>query len=518
MVIDDLKYSDEVLISYLIPIDSNHKGRFKERIFGSDLEKGSFNTSYDVFLDNMTTVRSSICEKIAKLDTNKLDKILRSVAHYNGNIYYENIIQRKSTDYLPPSGKIVNEMEIFNMIDASYDMWLTSGRFDERFTEKFRNLLGLNHVLTTNSGSSANLLAISALTSYKLGDKKLNFGDEVITTAASFPTTVAPIIQNNLVPVFVDVDLGTYNANIEQVEEAISVKTKAIFLAHTLGNPFDIEGILNIAEKYDLWVIEDNCDALYSKYSKEFTGKFGHISTFSFYPAHHITMGEGGAVATDSEEIYKLLRSYRDWGRDCWCAPGKDGTCGMRFKKQLGKLPYGYDHKYIYSHMGYNMKITDWQAAVGLAQLEKLPEFVKKRKNNFNVLYNGLKEFEKYLILPEATKNSDPDWFGFPITVKNNNRFDKIRMVKYLEENRIGTRNLFAGNILRQPAFIYSNIKLRIRNSSLKNSDELTEEDFKILQNTEKIMNNTFWVGVWPGLSQLDMEYIIDKIKDFIYD
>jgi len=212
------------------------------------------------------------------------------------------------------------------------------------------------------------------------------------------------------------------------------------------------------------------------------------------------------------------LRSYRDWGRDCWCAPGKDGTCGMRFKKQLGKLPYGYDHKYIYSHMGYNMKITDWQAAVGLAQLEKLPEFVKKRKNNFNVLYNGLKEFEKYLILPEATKNSDPDWFGFPITVKNNNRFDKIRMVKYLEEKRIGTRNLFAGNILRQPAFIYSNIKLRIRNSSLKNSDELTEEDFKILQNTEKIMNNTFWVGVWPGLSQLDMEYIIDKIKDFIYD
>lgn len=515
VVIDDLKNSDNLLISYLLPKDVNVKGNFTERIFNSDLENGTLKSSHILLLDHINTIKSSNCEKIAELNRNKLDKVLRTYAHYNSEIYFKNIVQRGSRDYIPASGKVLDQKELFNMIDASYDMWLTAGRFEEAFTEKFAQLLGMNHVLTTNSGSSANLLAVTALTSYKLGDKKLNSGDEVITVAACFPTTVAPIIQNNLVPVFVDVELGTYNVNIEQVKQSITDKTRAIFLAHTLGNPFNIKEILKIVEEYDLWLIEDNCDALFSKYSGEYTGKFGHISTFSFYPAHHITMGEGGAVATNNEELYKILLSYRDWGRDCWCIPGHDNTCGMRFKKQLGKLPYGYDHKYTYSHMGYNLKITDWQAAIGLAQLEKLPEFVKKRKDNFNILYSGLKEFEKYFILPEPTEDSEPSWFGFPITVKNNDKFDQIKLVKYLEENKIGTRKLFAGNILRQPAFINSNIKLKIGNSTLKDSNELTDQDINKLQKTEDIMNKTFWIGLWPGVTKTELEYIINIITDF---
>lgn len=516
VIIDNLKNSDDLLITYLNPEDTQVKGNFKERISNFDLEDGVLKSSHIIFLDYINSVKSTNCEKIAELNKNKLDKILRQYAHYNSEIYFNNIVKRGSRDYIPASGKVLDQNELFNMIDASYDMWLTAGRFEEAFNEKFAQLLGMNHVLTTNSGSSANLLAITALTSYKLADKKLNIGDEVITAAACFPTTVAPIIQNNLIPVFVDVELGTYNVDIEQVEQAITNKTKAIFLAHTLGNPFNIKEILKITEEYDLWLIEDNCDALFSKYSGEYTGKFGHISTFSFYPAHHITMGEGGAVATNNEELHKILLSYRDWGRDCWCIPGRDDTCGMRFKKQLGKLPYGYDHKYTYSHMGYNLKITDWQAAIGLAQLQKLPEFVEKRKSNFKYLYSGLKEFEEYFILPEPTEDSEPSWFGFPITVKDNDKFDQIKLVKYLEENRIGTRKLFAGNILRQPAFINSNIKMRIGSSPLKNSNELTEKDLNKLQNTEDIMNKTFWIGIWPGINENDLEYVIDKVKDLI--
>jgi len=499
-----------------VPDNSNLVGRFRERIFNSDFNSDFLDGSFELYLDNISSVNSNKCKIIGELGRDKLDKILRTFAHYASYNHFKNITDKTSSDYIPSSGKVLDEMELFNMIDASLDMWLTAGRFDEIFTEKFSELLDINHVLTTNSGSSANLLAITALTSYKLGDKKLIDGDEVITTAVGFPTTVAPIIQNNLVPVFADVELGTYNVNIEQLEDAISDKTKAIFLAHTLGNPFDIKEILKIAEKYDLWVIEDNSDALYSKYTGQLTGTFGHISTFSFYPAHHITMGEGGAVATNHEELYKILLSYRDWGRDCWCPPGKDNTCGKRFKEQLGKLPFGYDHKYTYSHIGYNLKLTDWQAAAGIAQLDKLPEFVEKRKFNFKYLYSGLEKFENYFVLPEATENSEPAWFGFPITVKSNNKFDQIKLVKYLEENRIGTRKLFAGNILRQPAFVDSNIKLRILNSPLKNSNQLSDQDFNMLPNTEDVMNNTFWIGVWPGITEDDMEYIIDKIKDFI--
>ncbi|SNZ06184.1 CDP-6-deoxy-D-xylo-4-hexulose-3-dehydrase [Persephonella hydrogeniphila] len=458
-------------------------------------------------------------EEINKLTSIKnkdeLDKILRENIKQLSRIYFELCKKDNLRNYIPPSGKVLDENELFYMIDASLDMWLTTGRFNDEFERKLAEFIGVKYALTTNSGSSANLLAISALTSYKLGEKRLKEGDEVITVAAGFPTTVAPIIQNRLVPVFVDVEIGTYNIDTKQIEEAITDKTKAIFVAHTLGNPFNIERILEIAEKYNLWVIEDNCDALGSKYNGKYTGSFGHISTMSFYPAHHITTGEGGAVITNDYELYKIIMSFRDWGRDCWCPPGKDDTCGRRFNWKLGNLPKGYDHKYIYSHLGYNLKITDWQAALGLAQLEKLPQFIEKRKENFELLYEGLKEFEKYLILPKATENSEPAWFGFPITVKEEAPFSKFELVRYLENNRMGTRQLFAGNMLRHPAFIENDIRLRILNSDIINSKELCEEHYKLLPNTDIVMNGTFWIGVWPGLDETDIKKIKNIFTEF---
>jgi len=446
----------------------------------------------------------------------QLDKILRENLKKLSKIYFELCKKENNKKYIPPSGKVLDERELFNMIDASLDMWLTTGRFNDDFERKIADFVGVKYALTTNSGSSANLLAISALTSYKLKEKRLKAGDEVITVAAGFPTTVAPIIQNNLIPVFVDVELGTYNISPEQIEEAITEKTKAIFIAHTLGNPFNLNKVMELAEKYNLWIIEDNCDALGSKYNGKYTGSFGHISTISFYPAHHITMGEGGAVLTNDYELYKILISLRDWGRDCWCPPGKDDTCGRRFNWKLGNLPKGYDHKYIYSHLGYNLKITDWQAAIGLAQLEKLPGLIEKRKENFKLLYEGLKEFEDYLILPKATPNSDPSWFGFPITVKEESPFNKFEIVRYLESNGIGTRQLFAGNMLRHPAFIETNIKLRIRNSDIINSKELSEEHYELLPHTDKVMNGTFWIGVWPGINDDNITTIINTFETFI--
>ena len=449
-------------------------------------------------------------------DKRKLDEILRKNIKKLSKIYFELCKKDGKKTYIPPSGKVLDEKELFYMIDASLDMWLTAGRFNDEFEKKLADFVGVKYALTTNSGSSANLLAISALTSYKLGEKRLKEGNEVITVAAGFPTTVAPIIQNNLIPVFIDVEIGTYNIDVSQIEEAITEKTKAIFVAHTLGNPFNIEKILEIANKYNLWVIEDNCDALGSKYNGKYTGSFGHISTISFYPAHHITMGEGGAVLTNDYELYKIIMSFRDWGRDCWCPPGKDNTCKRRFNWQLGNLPKGYDHKYIYSHLGYNLKITDWQAAIGLAQLEKLPSFIEKRKENFKLLYEGLKEFEEYLVLPKSTPNSEPAWFGFPITVKENVPFTKLELVKYLEENNIGTRQLFAGNMLRQPAFIENNINLRIKNSGIINSKELSDKHYKLLPNTEKVMNNTLWIGVWPELDKKNINIITKKFRNFM--
>lgn len=459
-------------------------------------------------------------EKINKLTSIKnkdeLDKILREHIKHLSKIYFEFCKKENNRKYIPPSGKVLDENELFYMIDATLDMWLTTGRFNDKFEKQLAKFIDIKYALTTNSGSSANLLAISALTSYKLGERKLQEGDEVITVAAGFPTTVAPIIQNNLIPVFVDVELGTYNIDVNQIEEAITEKTKAIFVAHTLGNPFNLDKVMELAEKYNLWVIEDNCDALGSKYKGKYTGSFGHISTISFYPAHHITMGEGGAVLTNDDELYKIIMSFRDWGRDCWCPPGKDDTCKRRFNWKLGNLPKGYDHKYIYSHLGYNLKITDWQTAIGLAQLKKLPEFIEKRKENFKFLYDGLKEFEDYLILPKATPNSEPSWFGFPITIKENAPFSKFELIRYLESNGIGTRQLFAGNMLRHPAFMETNIKLRIRNSDIINSKELSEKYYELLPNTEKVMNSTFWIGVWPGLDKEDINKIIIVFRKFL--
>ncbi len=397
------------------------------------------------------------------------------------------------------AGRVYNEKEIINLVDASLDFWLTAGRFAQQFEKDFAKFLGIKYCLLTNSGSSANLLAISALTSPKLGKRRLKPGDEVITVACGFPTTINPIIQNNLIPVFVDVDLGTYNIQVEKIAKALSPKTKAIFVAHTLGNPVDLDKILKIAKKYNLWLIEDNCDALGSKYKGKYTGTFGDISTYSFYPAHHITMGEGGAVLTNNLELKRIIASFRDWGRDCWCETGHDNTCGKRFDWKLGQLPFGYDHKYIYSHIGYNLKITDMQAAIGEAQLKKLPNFIEKRRKNFQTLYNGLEKHKDYFIFPKATLKSRPSWFGFPLLVKENAPFKRAEIVDYLEKNKIVTRMLFGGNLTKQPA--YQDAKYRI---------------FGSLKNTDLIMNNFFWIGVFPGLTLEMLKYIISIFDKFL--
>lgn len=453
---------------------------------------------------------------IDKLKPQKLDEILRSLTKYYSFLHYQSITVQAKKDYIAPSGKVLDQSELFNMIDASLDMWLTTGRFNKEFEKKLAQFLGIKYALTTNSGSSANLLAISALTSPQLGDKRLKKGDEVITVAAGFPTTINPIIQNGLIPVFVDIELGIYNINPYKIEEAISEKTKAIFIAHTLGNPFDLDKVAEICNKHNLWLIEDNCDALGSKYKDKYTGTYGHIGTLSFYPAHHITTGEGGAVITNDSVLHRIIMSFRDWGRDCCCPPGTDNLCQKRFSQQHGKLPYGYDHKYVYSHAGYNLKLTDWQAAIGLAQLEKLPCFIEKRKENFKLLYEGLKEFDEYFILPEITKNSEPSLFGFLITVKENNKLNKTNLVKYLEENNIGTRQLFAGNILRQSVFVDSDIDFRIKNSPPINSSELNEEHYKMLPNTDTVMNSTFWIGIWQGITEKEINYTVKVFKKFI--
>jgi len=410
----------------------------------------------------------------------------------------------KNRDFIPGktpvryAGRFFDENEMVNLIDASLDFWLTAGRYAEEFESKFADFLGVSDAILVNSGSSANLLAISSLTSHKLGNRRLKPEDEVITVAAGFPTTVAPIVQNSLVPVFVDVNIGTYNAIPEQIKTAISPKTRAIFLAHTLGNPFDIDAVLELTKKYDLWLIEDNCDALGSTYKGKLTGTFGHLATFSFYPAHHITMGEGGCVATNDEDLARIVRSFRDWGRDCYCAPGENNTCGKRFSQQFGTLPYGYDHKYVYSHIGYNLKITDMQAAIGVAQLDKLHWFTQKRKDNFNKIYEGLSQFRERIILPEKTPHSNPSWFCFIISIREDAGFSRNELIDFLEKSGIETRNLFCGNLTRQPAFL--NIKKKIIGN---------------LRNTDFIMNNTFFIGVCPRIDEDQINYIIEKFSEF---
>jgi CDP-6-deoxy-D-xylo-4-hexulose-3-dehydrase len=380
---------------------------------------------------------------------------------------------------------------------ASSSFWLTSGPETINFESRLATIIGGRHAFMVNSGSSANLLALSSLTSPKLGDRRLNAGDEVITVAAGFPTTVTPIIQNNLVPVYVDVDLATYVANDEHLESAISSKTKAIMMAHTLGNPFNLNLVRDLAKKHNLWVIEDSCDALGGTYSGGNLGSFGDLSTLSFYPAHHITTGEGGAVITKRAALRPIIESFRDWGRDCWCAPGCDNTCLKRYEWQLGELPEGYDHKYTYSHLGYNLKSGDIQAAIGNAQLDRLPSFVNQRRVNWNMLSEGLSDLQEYLILPSPTEHSDPSWFGFAITLKSNAPITRNDFVKLLNEKMIGTRLLFGGNLLRQPGF---------KGTPRRVVGELT--------NTDTIMNNTFWIGVWPGLSREMINFVIEVIHD----
>jgi len=396
------------------------------------------------------------------------------------------------------AGRYFDENEMINLVDASLDFWLTAGRYAEEFESRLAEYFGVSDAILVNSGSSANLIALSTLTSPKLGERRLKPGDEVITVAAGFPSTVAPIIQNNLIPVFVDVNIGTYNAIPGQIKKAISPKTRAIFLAHSLGNPFDLDIVIDLVKKHNLWLIEDNCDALGSTYRGKLTGTFGHLSTISFYPAHHITTGEGGCVITNDEELARIARSFRDWGRDCYCAPGENNTCGKRFSQKFGTLPYGYDHKYVYSHIGYNFKITDMQAAIGVAQLNKLNWFDQKRKNNFDKLHEGLKCFGDRIILPEATPNSNPSWFCFLITIRENAGFSRNDLTSFLEQNGIETRNLFCGNLIRQPAFL--NIKKRV---------------VRELKNTDLIMNNTFFIGVYPGIDNYQIEYALKKFNEF---
>lgn len=397
---------------------------------------------------------------------------------------------------IPVTGKVFGVEEIEFAIQASLEFWLTSGPYSEEFESRFAKLVGMRHAFMVNSGSSANLVALSALTSPKMGDRKLFPGDEVLTVAAGFPTTVTPILQNNLVPVYVDIDLQTYVANEQLLEAAISSKTKAIMMAHTLGNPFNLDLVERLAKKHNLWVIEDSCDGLGGTYKEKNLGSFGDFSTFSFYPAHHITTGEGGAVLVKKAAHKVIVESIRDWGRDCWCAPGCDNTCLKRYKWKLGELPDGYDHKYTYSHLGYNLKSGDIQAAIGLAQLDRLTSFVEKRKHNWNYLYRNLKSLEEFLLLPKSTEHSDPSWFGFAITVNKNSPISRNDLVKLLNDKKIGTRLLFGGNLLRQPAFIGTPRRI-----------------IGELNNSDIVMNDSFWIGVWPGLTEQMLDYVVECIQ-----
>ena len=402
-------------------------------------------------------------------------------------------------NYIPVTGKVLDEADILMGVDAALDGWLTAGRFADEFEREIARYLGSRFSLLVNSGSSANLLAFYTLTSPKLGERAIKPGDEIITVAAGFPTTINPMIQFGCIPVLLDIDIPSYNIQAEEIEAAITPKTKAIMIAHTLGNPFNLDIVVAVAKKYNLWLIEDDCDSLGATYRDKKTGTYGDLSTLSFYPAHHITMGEGGAVLINNASLKKISESFRDWGRDCWCAPGKDNTCGERFCQKLGDLPEGYDHKYTYSHIGFNLKATDMQAAIGLSQLNKADQFIAKRRENHQILYSLFKPLEEYFILPEATIHSNPSWFGFLLTIRDASTLNRNHLVEYLESKKIGTRLLFGGNLTKQPA--YKNISYRIHTS---------------LTNTDKVMNDSFWLGVWPGLEERHFTYILKVIKEYL--
>lgn len=444
-------------------------------------------------------------------------KIIRSIIKSLAKLYFSlSQSSNKEKSYLPVSGKVLGYEELTNMIDASLEMWLTTGRFNKDFEKSLREFFDHKYALTVNSGSSANLLAFSALTSNLLGERQIKSGDEVICVAAGFPTTVNPIIQNSCVPVFVDIDKKTHNIDVEQIKEALSNRTKAIFIAHTLGNPFNLKAIRAICDEYKLWLIEDNCDALGSKFDSQLTGTWGDIATLSFYPAHHITTGEGGAVLTSNPDLYKILLSMRDWGRDCWCPSGKDNTCGKRFSFQLGNLNPGYDHKYIYSHIGYNLKISDMQAACGLAQMKKVDNFIETRKANFDYLYRGLEKYQEYFYLPDKYELADPSWFGFPLTLKESVGFERVALISFLENNGVGTRLLFGGNLLRQPAYLNHGFKFRVRDSRLLSNSDIDDFVYELLPNTDYVAANTFWLGVYPGLNENDLDKVIGLFEEYI--
>lgn len=436
---------------------------------------------------------------VKKLEQEKIRQQIAVLVEKYAAIEFTPKVFKPGQTAIPPSGKVIGVEELQNMVDASLDGWLTTGRFNELFEKKLAQFIGVQYAITVNSGSSANLVAFSTLTSAKLGERAIKRGDEVIGVAAGFPTTVNPILQFGAVPVFVDIDPITHNIDASKIEAAISPKTKAIMLAHSLGNPFNLDVIVALCKKYNLWLVEDCCDALGSTYKGQMVGTFGDIATLSFYPAHHITMGEGGAVFTNNHELKQIAESFRDWGRDCYCPPGKDNTCGKRFCWKLGDLPEGYDHKYTYSHLGYNLKITDMQASCALAQLEKAPTFIQARKDNFAFLKERLQTCAEFLQLPEAAPQSDPSWFGFPITIKADSPVSRLDLTTYLDQKKIGTRLLFAGNLTRQPYMVSA--KYRV-------SGELV--------NTDTVMNNTFWIGVQPALTEEMLEYVAVQIEAFL--
>jgi CDP-4-dehydro-6-deoxyglucose reductase, E1 len=449
-------------------------------------------------------------QKLGRLKNEKLKELLKKISLRQTDIYFNSIHKPSQTETfipgqsrIPYAGRVFDQNEMINLIDSSLDFWLTSGSYTEKFERAFAKKIGVKYCSVVNSGSSANLVAFMALTSPRLGERRICKGDEVITLAAGFPTTINPIIQYGAIPVFVDVTIPTYNIDVSMLEEALSEKTKAVMIAHTLGNPFDLAAVKDFCVKNNLWLVEDNCDALGSLYQNQMTGSFGDIATSSFYPPHHITMGEGGAVYTNNSRLKVAMDSFRDWGRDCYCPSGKDNTCKKRFKWQLGTLPEGYDHKYIYSHFGYNLKATDMQAAIGCAQLEKLDRFSEARRKNWQTLYEGLKDLEEHFILPEATLHTDPSWFGFLLTLKDTQRFTRDDIVQFLESQSIQTRMLFAGNMIRHPAF-----------------DQMREkkEGYRIvgnLNNTDTIMNYSFWLGVYPGMSENMITFMIENIHKF---
>ena len=429
---------------------------------------------------------------------NTKNKILKLVDKYfKENFKKKKFIKNKSP--VPVSGKVIDSKDIKKIVESALDGWLTTGRFNKKFEKEIAEKIGSKLAITTCSGSSANLIAFSSLCSPKLGKRMIKPGDEVITLAASFPTTVNPIIQNNCIPLFLDIKIPTYSICANEIEKNISEKTKAIMVAHTLGNPFDLEKIRYLCDKHNLWLVQDCCDAFGAKFNNKKLGFFGDVGTLSFYPAHHITTGEGGAVFTNSIKLKRIAESIRDWGRDCYCEPGKDNTCGKRFCWKLGKLPYGYDHKYTYSHIGYNLKITDMQAACGVSQISKLERFVKSRNKNFDYLKNKFKEFEDYFILPEKSLNSEPSWFGFLLTLRPQVKFNRNELIEFLNKNRIGTRLLFSGNITKQPYM--ENIKYKVSGN---------------LDNTNLVMNNSFWLGVYPGLNKSHLDFMHSVFKDFI--